>query len=501
MTQLLPKVRDKWYKWEADTDFVAPDGYYLKSENMDTFSNPKYVKLSPKPVLLYDKTADFHWDGVLTIFSKYWKIINIWTDSGWWDAYIYNNWVYATSIHNVATMYKAIEFQNLIFFVYLRKWYEFASPVTVHYGFITIDETSGNITSVFNPVEWRVEQFWTYNIELYNFNDALLVFACWYKVRSVKWALLIPSVWWIYPCDTVTPTLQLRRRDNVVGIVQFMEQFKIYTVYGNRDTPQTSCVYICNQADIENGKFTNKIDYPALNIRAVISNWSVDYGICSDWDYLFSWSQKPTKVTSSPSYTDFRRANTTYWWSSYVTTFIDGDYNVRIYGTWIAWFPNQMSCLIEFSQIYSMTAWLDKIIVSWVYNWVKWVFLVSDDRDDVLEKVDTWNLTFIKFYGNVMWTIKKVEQFTMWHKIPLWTEIDVQISINDWAFTTIKTFSWASYVNEVRSFIYWNDIASSTLEFSWIQLKIVLRSSSSNRVLTPWVSDLFMLYTDAIRWR
>ncbi len=497
----LPKAWAWVYKWEADNDFIAADYYYYASENIDTLSNPKYYKLSAKPVTVYDKTADANWDWSLTIFSKYAKIINISNNNWSWDAYVYNNGVYATSIHNVATIYKAIEFQNKIFFAYLRSGYEFAVPYTIHYGYMEIDSTTWNIMSVYNPVEWRVTDFWTYNVELYNFNDALLVFAVWYKIRAVQRPLLVNPTGWIYPCDTVTPTLSLRRRDNVVWIVQYMEQFKIYTTYGDRDNPQTSCAYICNQADIEAGTFTQKIDYPSINIKAVISNWSIDYAICSDGDYLLSGWQNPKKISSKPSYTDFRRANTTFYWSNYVTTNIDWDYNVRVYGKEVAWFPDQITNYVEFTNIKSMTSWNGKIIVSGTYNWIKWVFYVQYDPTDVLEKVDTWSLTYMKFYWNLASTLKTMDQFTLGHKLPVWTSIAMQVSLDEGPFTTIKTFSWADYEWKTRSFLFADQMALTSKEWWWMQLKIVLTSSSDNRVLTPWIMDILMLYSDIIKWR
>lgn len=84
--------------------------------------------------------------------------------------------------------------------------------------------------------------------------------------------MLVSPTGGTYPCDVTTATLTLRKRDNIVGIRQFQEQFRIYCTYGNRDNPQTSCAYIANQADIENGTFTQKIDYAGLNLKAILTN-------------------------------------------------------------------------------------------------------------------------------------------------------------------------------------------------------------------------------------
>jgi len=499
MADMIPKVRDRRFRWQADTDFVGADGYFFKSRNIDTYSNPKYFKLSPKPITAYDMTAVTQFDWVITIFTKNAKILNISTPVSS-SAYIHVNWAYAASIWSCATIYKAIEFQDFIFFSYLRVWFEFATTETVHYGIIQIDPATWWVTGVYNPLEWKVEDFWTYNVELHNFNDALLLFAVGSKIRAVKRPLLTNPTWPVYPCDSITPTLQLRKKDNVVAIKQYQEQFKIVCTYWDRDNPQTSCIYIANQADIENGTFTNKIDYPWLNIKWFMTNGSMDYAVCSDWDYIVWWS-KPEKLTSRRSFVDFRRETLTLWQYNFITVHIDWDFHLRIYWAWPAWFPDQLSPFVEFSDINSITVWNDQIIVAWTYNWIKWIFYVKDDPNDILQKVDEWSMTFMKFYWNIAWTLKKVEQFTMWYKLPTWTSIAIKMAVNDWSMTTIKTFSWPTYENLTRALLFANDMNTNTLEWWRMQLEVDLTSSSSNRVLTPWVMDILMLYTDIIKWR
>lgn len=98
----------------------------------------------------------------------------------------------------------------------------------------------------------------------------------------------------------------------------------------------------------------------------------MDYAIAKDGDYLISGGQKPIKLTSSASFTDFRRENVAMRDDCFVTTLIrNSDYNIRIYGAQVAGFPDHLTTLNSFTSIKSLSSGNGKIIVSGVYNGVK----------------------------------------------------------------------------------------------------------------------------------
>lgn len=197
-------------------------------ENIDTFTEPKGFKIAPQPELIEDWTADNRYDGSFVLYTKYAKKLSISFIGHYWF-----NGAYVGKIPNCDVFYQAVEFQDKIVFAYLN-----TNNGTLSYGYWPVD-SSGNIGTVQNPDAWSLDAaFGQYTVVLHNFNDALLLFGAGSRLFKIEGTLLTDPEGMTNPVlDGNDPLIQFRQRDNIIAITQYLEQFKIYCVYGDKDHP------------------------------------------------------------------------------------------------------------------------------------------------------------------------------------------------------------------------------------------------------------------------
>ena len=238
----IPVTHNNFFEGLSDMKFLGTKGQLLRSSNMDNVSDPKGLQLAPLPSLLDDYTATTGWDGAFTIFSKYAKRISV-TSVG----KVYVNGSLVQTIGSCDVMYAMQEFRDKIIFAYLRT----GDSSSVYYGFIPVDG-SGNLGTPYNPDVRSIAGFGQFTVTIHNYNDSLLLLAAGQRIYQMVPEFITDPTGGTHPiADGNVPTLQLKIRDNIIGIVQSLEQFRIYCVYGDKDHPSKTTVYICNQADIE----------------------------------------------------------------------------------------------------------------------------------------------------------------------------------------------------------------------------------------------------------
>lgn len=491
------EVRDQFFQGLSETPYMWAKWQFLYSENIDTFTEPKGFKISPQPQLLDDMTADANFDSEFILYTKYGVRLAF---SKLWHYRV--NGTYIGQIPSCFVFYNAIEFQDKIVYAY------YAWVVgELKYGFMDVNTTTGAMaTAPFSDTLWEISGITQYTVTMFNHNDSLLIIGSWNHLYKIDRVLLTNPAW-AQP-HWATPTVKLRTRDNVIGITEYQEQFKVYAVSGDKDYPIKTRLYIMNQADLELWVITQVVDLGALNVQSVVADWPIDRAVTSAWLFQIAWTQK-IPITQKQLQTDiFTRREITMYDNKFFWRYLDpntGNRQVLVAGTMYPWLPLQVSPYNKFESLRCMCPANDGIYVNGTCvingSTKKGTFKVFFDKNNTQVKCATWLLSTRRFFGKITSTIKKIEEFYIWHVFPVDSTITLKIYRDEGNSETLLAMVWTDYTWVPRTRLIANQLTDTvSQEWSRMRLQFDLTRSSSNTVKTPIIFDVLMHYSDYVKW-
>lgn len=443
---------DRAYWGQAEEKFLWNGSNYAYSQNINIYNSAKSFELSKDFSQVTFWTAPSNnINKILRLpndiqsnayFSKDWKV---YIDSWSWPALVYTMTWWDKNILN------AVTFTNLVVFFTATKLHTISFTGN---DFKTFASCTEDVLTFAAWYQWFSANQ-SYDLPVYNRKDTLLF----------RWAgKYLYSAWNTLSAASTSETF--RTWSKIVWLTFLNSNLKVYINYMN----VSSSLYFWRE-DI-----SDSTDYKNLVFKAVVTDWTTDYLVCSDWLYLFNWYAK-TKLHNY-NLSDFGKSGTNYYIPQNLI-WLDPYFFYVAYNKNIFKFGRKFS---DLRYAFSISSVETNNITSLVEDTpIWWYIYYADDSDDVyVESWSTykteWYLEWIVYFGDSMEAKKKIDHVFEAFEIPANTSIELFFAI-DWA-----AYPWTANVvlpaqATKRQLITANELANYS--YQWVQVKIVLKSNWS----------------------
>jgi len=431
--------------WQSENEFLSAWNDFAYSQNLNIYESPKYVELSKAFVAI----AWFAPTGYIT------KILRLPNDiqssayfSTVWEIYI-DSWSWPALVYTLTDADKFIV--NAICFTSFLLVF---TKTDIHKVVFTGSDfkTYASCTEALLSFTWDWQWFSTnesYDLPVYNLDDALLYFWAWRHLYSLE-----PTLVWVV---TEKPA---QKWCKIVWLSWLNSTLKVYINYLNVNSQLI--FYAKTQSDIMHYK--NRV------FKAVTTDWQLDYVVCSDWLWLYNWVNW-TKLFNY-NFSDFGKT-----WSIYVPPqniisidpyFIYIAYNKNIIKRWKKYTNLSYWFSISSVEANNITAISDELTMSWT------LYYASDDKKWYYQGTTyktTWYMELVIYYWETMEKLKKIDRIFNAIEVLTWCSIDVYFSINWAAYWWTANFSIAPQTEKFKELfdneLWW-------LDYHWIKAKIVI---------------------------
>ena len=443
---------DRAYWGQAEEKFLWTGDNYAYSQNVNIYESSKSFELSK------DFTQVIFWTDPTNNINKILRLPNDIQSNAYfsadWKVYI-DSWSWPALVYTMTWLDKnilnAITFTDLLVFFTATK---------VHKIEFTWDDFKTFASCTEDVLTFAAWYQWfsaneSYNLPVYNYKDTLLYRGAGKYLYS-SWNTL----------SAASTSETFRTWAKIVWLTFLNSNMKVYINYMN----VASNLYFWRE-DV-----SDSTEYKNIVFKAVVSDGTTDYVVCSDGLYLFNWYAK-TKLHNY-NFSDFGKS-----WSNYYIPqnllWLDPYFFYVSYNKTIFKFGRKFS---DLRYAFSISSIETNNITSLVENTpIGWYIYYADDSDDVyVESSSTykteWYLEWIVFYGDSMEKKKKIDHVFEAFEIPTNTSIELYFSIDGAAYP------WTANVVLPAQTTKWQLIAANELEnysYQRVQVKIVLKSNWS----------------------
>lgn len=471
---ILNFINDKRYGGMSESEFLFNWINFSYWQNIDIFTNPKWVTLSKD-------FSEITMAPATTFSGNITKILRLpnniqsnayFTDDG--KIYI-DSWAGAALVHTLAIADKkilqAVTFSTFVIFFTSWAFHRITFTSNDFKTFASCTETVQSFTASY---QWFTAAD-SLDFPVYNYSDSLL-----YRGGG-RYLFNTPNTF-----ATVSTPLTLPIWDKIVGLSFLNSNLKIYVNHYNTN----SKLFFRNEIASDHIIFDNKV------FKGVVTDWQLDYVVCTDWLYIFSWYQG-VKVFDN----DF----STFWLSWAVNCIPQNLLGMDPY----FWYVGHEHKLYKFWKKYtSLKNWIvvDKLFANhitalWeriVYSWT--VFMASDDKKAYSKSLTlyntTWYLETAVFYWTTLEKRKRVNKIFSAFKLISWETIQFFFSIDWAAYPWSPQFTISNY-NDKRKEYYKSEL--TWLTNHRVKVKIVINSVTTY-ITTPTLLefDMFEEFIDNI---
>lgn len=458
---LIPYTIDRAYGWQAENEFLWTWTNFASSENIDIYTNPKAIMLSHSFDEVTFGTAP------TAKINKILRLPNDIQSNAYFssDGKIYiDSWSGPALVHTLAAADKeilnAITFGNYLLVFTQDKIHRISFTGNDFKTYASISENHLSFTPDYEGFGSNYQK----DMPVYNFKDTLLYWGAGNKLFSSGNTLSAAST-----------SETFRRWSKIVWLTFQNSSLKIYVNYMD----VSSSLYYWRETNSENTDYNNKV------FKAVCSDWSQDYVVCSDGMYIFN-GYGYVKVHDL-DFEDFGKS-----WSTY---------NVPQNLVWLDprfWYVAYNKNIYKFGKRYQDLGYAFSLAHVEDHNITALSqealstgnLFYADDQSDAYVlwswyKTE-WYLEGIVFFGASMEKQKIIDRAFNAYNIPENCSMEVFISI-DWeaypwtANYTISAWNW-------RKEVFANELYN--LAYRWVKVKLVLKSDWS---WTPETYEFTML--------
>jgi hypothetical protein len=403
--EYIPYIINQWYWWQSESEFMSSWSDFSYSQNINIYESPKYIELS-KAFSQVTLAPTWYVTKILRLpnniqsnayFTSVWEIF---IDAGSWpvlahtladaDKYILNAVCFTTFL----LVFTATDIHKITF---------------TGNDFKTFGSCTEAILSFTSSYQW----FWTNESKdlcIYNFKDTILYFSA---------GNILYSVWNTLAAVSTSETL--RKWAKIVWLSFLNSNLKIYVNYLN----VASSLYFWNETASDSINYNNRV------FKSVVSDWQLDYVVCSDWLYIYN-GYSGDKLFNY-NFNDFWKS----WSWYYVPQNLMGidpyfwyiAYNKNIFKFWKKFTNLQSAFSISSVEANNITAISDEIPIAWT------VYYSSDDKKTFYQwstYKTTGYVEWIVFYWDAMEKLKKIDRIFNAFDIPTWCSIEVYFD-KEWA--------------------------------------------------------------------
>jgi len=433
--QFLSFINDKFYGWMSESEFLSNWINFTYWQNIDIFSNPKWVTLSKDFSEITMATATTFSGNIMKILRLPNNIQSnaYFTDDG--KVYI-DSWAWAALVHTLAIADKkilnAVTFGNYVIFFTSAAFHKITFTWNDFKTFTSCTESVGAFTASYLGFTTAN----SYDLPVYNYSDSILYRGAWNKLFST------PNTF-----ASVSTPLTLPVWDKIVGLSFLNSNLKIYVNHYNTN----SKLFFWNETSSDHILYNNRV------FKAVTTDGQLDYVVCSDGLYIFSGYQG-VKVYDN----DF----STFWvswsvncipqnlmWLDTYTRYIAHEHKLYRFGKRYTSLKNGMIVDKLFTD--HVTAIGEFIVYAWT------VFLATDSKKAYNKSSTiyntTWYLETVVFYWDTMEKRKRVKKIFNAFSLNAWETIQFFFSV-DWA-----TYPWSPQFTMTDSTVKWKEYHQAEL--------------------------------------
>ena len=459
--KLLVYGMNRFDWWQSEDEFLSAGNDFSYSENINIYESPKSIELSKEFVAI----AWFAPAGDITKILRLPNNIqsNIYFSSVW-EIFI-DSWSWPVLVHTLSATDKYILnascfTNNVLVF----------TKTEIHKITFT-----GNDFKTWNSINEAVLTYtWDYtgfstneskDLPIYNYKDTLLYFGAWNKLFSIGNTI-----------SAVSTSDTFRKWTKIIWFSFLNSSLKIYINYLN----------VSSELKFWTETQSDWIEYANRVFKSVVSDWQLDYVVCTDWLWLYNWVNW-TKLFNY-NFIEFGKSWTLYYIPQNLMC-IDPFFVYMAFGKNIIRFGRKFTNLSHWFSISSIeanyiTAISDKLTAAGIlyYTWSNkvWYYQWSNYKT-------TGYIEWIVFYWETMEKIKKVSSVFNAFSIPTWCSIAVYFSVNWWNYPATANFTTTTTAEKFRE-LFENEL--NNLTYHWIKVKIVLNWSWT---ATPKLYEFTML--------
>lgn len=455
--KFIPFISDKRYGGMSENEFLYNGINFAYGENVDIFTNPKGVTLAKD-------FTDITMNASETISGNVMKVLMLpndiqsnayFTDTG--KIYI-DSWSGAALVHTMALADKkilnAITFSTFV--VVFTSWalHKITFTGDDFKTFASIAESALTFTAEFQGFTAAD----SLDFPVYNYSDSIL-----YRGGG-KYLFSTPNTF-----ISVSTSLTLPTGDKIVGLSFLNNNLKIYVNHLNTN----SKLFFWNDVSSDHIIYNNRV------FKAVTTDGQLDYAVCTDGMYIFSWYQW-VKVYDA----DFSEFGLSWAVNCVPQNLIGIDpyffyvgYEHKLYKFGKRYTSLKNGVIIDKLFADHITAMSPLVVY-------KGTTFVATDDVEVLKKSDTHYCTTgyletTQFYGETMEKIKRVNRIFLAYSLITGESFDIYFSVNGWAYSGTADLTIDNGALKWKEFF---KAQLTGLTNHWIKVKIVFKG------VTPWTT-------------